>query len=90
MRRICDRLDERLPGAGGRRRLIRHVADRAGHDARYAVDAGRLRRELGWRPSRSFDRGLAQTVDWYLENEAWLEEVTSGAYMNYYNEFYGQ
>ncbi len=80
VRRICDRLDERAPGAGDRRRLIRHVPDRAGHDARYAVDAGRIRRELGWRPTRSFDRGLAQTVDWYLENTEWWKTIRAQSY----------
>ena len=80
VRRICDRLDERAPAAGDRRRLIRHVPDRAGHDARYAVDASRIRRDLGWRPSRSFDRGLAQTVDWYLENTEWWKMIRAQRY----------
>lgn len=75
VRRICDRLDERLPGAGGRRRLITHVPDRAGDAARRAVDASRIRHELGWRPSRSFDRGLSQTVDWYIENTLWWRQI---------------
>ena len=80
VRSICDRLDERLPGGGGRRRLIRHVADRAGHDARYAIDAGLIRRELGWMPSRSFERGLANTVDWYIENSDWWKQIRANSY----------
>ncbi len=63
-------MDERLAG-GGRRDLIRHVADRPGHDRRYAVDAGPLRRELGWAPRVEFGAGLQETVDWYLDNAAW-------------------
>lgn len=80
VRRICDRLDERLPGCGGRRHLIRHVADRAGHDARYAIDAGLIRRELGWMPSQSFERGLASTVDWYIENTEWWKQIRTKSY----------
>ena len=80
VRRICDRLDERLPDSGERRRLITHVRDRAGHDARYAIDATRIRRELGWRPSRSFDRGLSQTVDWYIENTDWWKRIRAKRY----------
>jgi dTDP-glucose 4,6-dehydratase len=68
--------------------LIRHVADRPGHDRRYAIDAAKLRSELGFRPSLSFEQGLAQTVDWYLANPEWCARVTSGAYQDYYRRMY--
>ena len=75
VRRICDRVDERFPGSGDRRRLIHHLPEREACATRHAVDAGRIRRELGWRPSRSFDRGLSQTVDWYIENTVWWRRI---------------
>ena len=70
---ICDGLDARAPLAGGesRRSLVRFVADRPGHDQRYAIDAGKIERELGWRPALTFDQGLRSTIDWYLDNEDW-------------------
>lgn len=68
---ICDHLDRRQPGAESRRGLIRFVTDRPGHDRRYAIDSAKAETELDWRPSRSFEQGLAETVDWYLANEAW-------------------
>jgi dTDP-glucose 4,6-dehydratase len=78
---ICDLLDARVPDpAGPRRRLIRFVSDRPGHDARYAMDISRIRSELGWSPRHDFASGLAQTVDWYLANRDWWEEVRSGRY----------
>jgi dTDP-glucose 4,6-dehydratase len=81
---ICDLLQERVPNrpAGVRqfRDLITFVADRPGHDARYAIDAGKIERELGWRPEESFDSGLRKTVDWYLTNEDWWQDVLSGDY----------
>ena len=70
--------------------LITHVTDRAGHDMRYAIDSRKLQRELGWQPSLQFEEGIELTVRWYLENEAWLENVTSGDYMKYYQEMYKQ
>ena len=73
---------------GSSRELIRFVTDRAGHDLRYAIDASKLISELGWEPSISFEEGLEQTVDWYLQNEEWLKHVTSGDYQNYYRKFY--
>lgn len=79
---VCDLVDERAgtPDAGPRRRLVRHVSDRPGHDHRYAVDAGRIRDELGWRPSVSFEEGLAATVDWYLANQDWWRPlIAAGA-----------
>ena len=68
--------------------LITYVSDRAGHDMRYAIDASKLERELGWTPSLQFDEGLEKTVDWYLANEEWLDNVTSGNYQSYYEKQY--
>lgn len=59
-----------------------------GHDKRYAIDASKIKKELGWEPSVTFEEGLSKTIDWYLANENWLEHVTSGAYQNYYNKQY--
>lgn len=75
--------------AGQSEDLITHVVDRPGHDRRYAIDASKLRRELGWEPSLQFEEGIDRTVRWYLANEAWLEEVTSGVYLKYYESMYG-
>jgi dTDP-glucose 4,6-dehydratase len=69
-------------------KLITFVKDRAGHDLRYAINCDKLKSELGWKPSLQFKEGLEKTVDWYLNNEAWLRNVTSGAYQNYYQEQY--
>jgi dTDP-glucose 4,6-dehydratase len=78
---ICDLVDEMTPSGGGsRRRLIQYVKDRPGHDRRYAMDAGKIERELGWRPQETLASGLRKTVRWYLENEAWVRGVTSGSY----------
>lgn len=79
---ICALLDERRLLADGRRRemLIEFVRDRPGHDRRYAIDASKIRRELGWKPSVSFETGIARTVDWYLENQAWVKRVLDGSY----------
>jgi dTDP-glucose 4,6-dehydratase len=74
---------------GSSAELISFVKDRAGHDRRYAIDASKLNRELGWKPSVTFEQGLEKTLDWYLENEAWLKNVTSGAYQEYYDKMYG-
>ncbi|MCK5367002.1 MAG: GDP-mannose 4,6-dehydratase, partial [Cyclobacteriaceae bacterium] len=73
---------------GTSERLITFVKDRAGHDLRYAIDASRIMNELGWKPSLQFEEGISKTVDWYLENKEWLENVTSGLYMDYYKEQY--
>lgn len=86
--RIVDRRLGRPEGSGDR--LIRYVADRAGHDLRYAIDSTRLREELGWEPAVSFDDGLEQTVDWYLSHQDWLDSITSGDYMTYYERQYGR
>ncbi len=82
VRSICRLLDEMLPNAQSRPhdRLIEFVTDRPGHDARYAIDASKIKKELGWRPRHSFEQGLRDTVRWYLDNRAWWERVMSGAY----------
>jgi dTDP-glucose 4,6-dehydratase len=79
---ICALLDERRPLADGRKResLIEFVADRPGHDRRYAIDASKLQNELGWKPSVSFETGIARTVDWYLDNQPWVKRVLDGSY----------
>ena len=79
---ICDALDKRHPepSFGSRRQLIEHVADRPGHDRRYAIDCNKLMDETGWRPSVDFETGLQRTVDWYLENNTWVERVLDGSY----------
>jgi len=73
---------------GESEQLITYVTDRAGHDMRYAIDATKLERELSWKPSLQFEEGLEKTVDWYLENSDWIEEVTSGEYREYYEKMY--
>ena len=82
VRAICAMLDEMLPGSTNRphEKLIRFVTDRPGHDARYAIDASKIKAELGWRPRHSFDSGLRDTVRWFLDNPPWWERVMSGAY----------
>ncbi len=85
IRLLCNILDKKLNRATGESaRLITFVTDRAGHDLRYAIDATRLKEELGWVPSITFEEGLEKTVDWYLNNEEWLNNVTSGNYQQYY------
>ncbi len=69
--------------------LIRHVKDRPGHDRRYAIDAGKIIRDLGWKPSVTFEEGMARTIDWYLHNQPWLAHVISGDYQKYYESMYG-
>ena len=87
---LCKLMDKKLGRAEGTATdLITYVTDRAGHDMRYAIDATKLKEELGWTPSLQFEEGLGKTIDWYLENEAWLEGVTSGSYQQYYDEMYG-
>ena len=82
VRAICALLDQRRPRADGlpRASQITHVADRPGHDRRYAIDAGKLRDELGWEPRYSFEQGIAETVDWYLANQDWVQRVLDGSY----------
>lgn len=86
---LCDTMDSKLGNPQGTaRNLITYVKDRAGHDLRYAIDATKIKDELGWVPSVTFEEGLSKTVDWYLENEHWLNNVTSGAYRDYYQNQY--
>ncbi|MCK0130247.1 dTDP-glucose 4,6-dehydratase [Flavobacteriaceae bacterium F08102] len=87
---LCAQMDIKLNQAPGTsEKLITYVKDRAGHDRRYAIDATKLNRELGWKPTVTFEEGLSKTIDWYLENEKWLSNVTSGAYQTYYKKMYG-
>jgi dTDP-glucose 4,6-dehydratase len=87
---LCDMMDSRLGRRhGSSRQLITFVKDRSGHDRRYAIDSTKITKELGWRPTVSFEEGLGLTIDWYLENEDWLVNVTSGAYQAYYQQQYG-
>ena len=86
--RTVDRLLGRPEGAG--EKLIAYVTDRAGHDLRYAIDSTKLKNELGWEPSLQFEEGIEKTVRWYLDNQAWLDSVTSGEYGKYYEKMYGR
>jgi dTDP-glucose 4,6-dehydratase len=89
---VCDILDGKTaPLASGhpRRSLIKFVKDRAGHDRRYAIDASKLKNELGWEPSVNFDDGIRMTVEWYLDNPEWVESVLDGSYQEYYEKMYG-
>ena len=87
---LCEQMDAKLNREkGNSAKLITYVKDRAGHDRRYAIDASKLNKELGWKPSVTFEEGLSKTIDWYLDNEQWLNNVTSGAYKAYYEKMYG-
>ncbi len=89
IRLLCSIMDRKLGRSDGTSAgLITFVKDRAGHDLRYAIDSSRLKSELGWAPSLRFEEGIEKTVDWYLENEAWLDHVTSGEYQKYYEQQY--
>ncbi|PWG79671.1 dTDP-glucose 4,6-dehydratase [Pararcticibacter amylolyticus] len=91
IRLLCQIMDQKLGRQPGEsEQLITFVTDRAGHDLRYAIDSSKLQRELGWTPSLRFEEGLEKTVDWYLENEEWLKNVTSGKYQEYYDKQYGE
>jgi dTDP-glucose 4,6-dehydratase len=91
IRLLCHIMDQKLGrDAGTSEQLISFVTDRAGHDLRYAIDASKLKNELGWEPSLQFEEGLEKTVEWYLANEDWLNEVTSGHYQAYYQEQYAK
>jgi dTDP-glucose 4,6-dehydratase len=84
-------MDQKLgrePGSSAK--LITYVTDRAGHDLRYAIDSSKLQSDLGWKPSLQFEEGLEKTVEWFLNNEEWLQSVTSGNYQSYYNDQYGK
>ncbi|WP_346858868.1 dTDP-glucose 4,6-dehydratase [uncultured Draconibacterium sp.] len=86
---MCKKMDEKLGRrVGESEKLITYVKDRAGHDLRYAIDATKIKNELGWEPSLQFEEGIELTIDWYLENTEWLENVTSGDYQKYYQEQY--
>ena len=86
---LCTQMDEKLGREKGTSaQLITYVKDRAGHDRRYAIDASKINKELGWRPSVTFEEGLEKTIDWYLANEKWLHNVTSGSYKDYYEKMY--
>ena len=86
---LCDTMDDKLGREKGTsRELITFVKDRAGHDMRYAIDATKIKDELGWEPSVTFEQGMDKTIDWYLANEEWMENITSGAYMDYYKDQY--
>ncbi len=90
VRTICGLLDDLLPDSPHRphANLIRFVTDRPGHDRRYAIDARKIQRELGWFPEESFETGIRKTVEWYLSNSAWVEHVTSGAYQSWIGSNY--
>lgn len=86
---LCKLMDEKLGRAAGEsEKLITYVKDRPGHDRRYAIDAGKINKELGWAPTVTFEEGLRETIDWFLANTTWLNHVTSGAYQNYYHSMY--
>jgi len=91
VRTLCAMLDELKPRSDGRSyaEQMTFVADRPGHDRRYAIDAGKLQRELGWQPAETFETGLRKTVAWYLDNQAWVSHVTSGAYRVWMGQQYG-
>jgi dTDP-glucose 4,6-dehydratase len=89
VKKICEIMDRKLKRpVGTSAMLITYVKDRAGHDLRYAIDASKLKRELGWEPSLQFEEGIEKTVEWYLDNKKWLQRITTGDYQKYYNEMY--
>lgn len=86
---MCKLMDEKLERPeGDSEKLITYIKDRPGHDRRYAIDASKIYKELGWKPTVTFEEGLSETIDWYLENTAWLNNITSGAYAKYYEAMY--
>jgi dTDP-glucose 4,6-dehydratase len=90
VRTVCSILDELDPPGAPHARLIRYVDDRPGHDRRYAIDADKAAKALGWKPSRSFADALRGTVQWYLANDAWVTSVTSGEYRRWVESHYGE
>ncbi len=91
VKELCRQMDEKLGREKGTSaKLIIYVKDRAGHDMRYAIDASKLKNELGWVPSLQFEEGISKTIDWYLANSEWLQHVTSGDYKKYYEKMYGK
>jgi dTDP-glucose 4,6-dehydratase len=86
---LCQLMDQKLGrGTGTSEKLITYIKDRPGHDRRYAIDASKINKELGWQPSVTFEQGLEKTINWYLSNETWLKNVTSGEYQKYYTKQY--
>jgi dTDP-glucose 4,6-dehydratase len=86
---LCTQMDKKLgKPAGSSEQLITYIKDRPGHDRRYAIDSSKINRELDWKPSVTFQEGLSETIDWYLANTEWLNNVTSGNYQNYYESMY--
>ncbi|WP_338359988.1 dTDP-glucose 4,6-dehydratase, partial [Yeosuana marina] len=86
---LCKIMDEKLNrNLGESQKLITFIKDRPGHDLRYAIDASKINKELGWSPSVTFEEGLSKTIDWYLENDKWLSNITSGSYQDYYKRMY--
>ncbi len=89
VKELCKQMDEKLGREEGTSsRLITYVKDRPGHDLRYAIDATKINQDLGYSPSVTFEEGLSKTIDWYLENQDWLDQVTSGEYQHYYEKQY--
>ena len=90
--RICELLDELRPKPDGSsyKTQITHVQDRPGHDRRYAIDAGKIERELGWKPAETFETGIRKTVQWYLNHPDWVSRMQSGAYRDWVAQQYGQ
>jgi len=86
--RVMDKKLGRKPGTSDK--LITYVTDRAGHDLRYAIDSSKLQKKLGWKPSLQFEEGIEKTIDWYLNNQEWLDKTTSGDYQKYYDKMYGE
>ena len=86
---LCKQMDEKLNRKiGTSEKLISYVKDRPGHDLRYAIDSSKINKELGWSPTVTFEEGLSKTIDWYLSNDEWLKNVTSGSYQDYYKKQY--
>lgn len=91
VRELCKQMDEKLGNPEGTsEKLITYVTDRPGHDLRYAIDATKINKELGWKPSVTFEEGLSKTIDWFLNNQEWLNNVTNGDYQKYYDKQYTQ
>lgn len=89
VRELCRQMDQVLGRENGQsERLIKFVTDRKGHDLRYAIDANKIKEELGWTPSVTFEEGLSKTIQWYMNNQEWLKEVTDGSYKEYYDKQY--
>jgi len=86
---ICRVMDKKLEREEGTsEKLITYVKDRAGHDLRYAIDSTKLSNELGWKPSLQFEEGITKTIDWYMNNQEWMDNITSGDYQEYYRKMY--